>query len=133
MSPLVGIPPRAKIGSFIKGDEKNFLLKSLGSLLGAARAFQVTRIKVECCLDERFVKVRRVNPTKFFDRAEAAERLQSCRRLRDRWMARDADRGNRSSGFASLRCDYERGSLACDLRIPIALISAWHLSSHRRV
>src|SRR5207247_4718043 len=45
--------------------------------------------------------------------AKAAQRLQSCRRLRDRWMARDADRGNRSSGFASLRCDYERGSLAC--------------------
>jgi hypothetical protein len=31
-----------------------------------ARAFQVTRIKVECCRDERFVKARRVNPRKFF-------------------------------------------------------------------
>jgi magnesium-transporting ATPase (P-type) len=33
--------------------------------LGVARAFQVTPIKVECCCDERFVKARRVNPTKF--------------------------------------------------------------------
>jgi TolB-like protein/Flp pilus assembly protein TadD len=33
--------------------------------LDAARAFQVTRIKVECCGDERFVKAGRVNPTKF--------------------------------------------------------------------
>src|SRR6266536_140449 len=31
-----------------------------------ARAFQVTRIKVECCRDERFVKARRVNPKDFF-------------------------------------------------------------------
>jgi len=30
-----------------------------------ADAFQVTRIKVECCRDERFVQARRVNPTKF--------------------------------------------------------------------
>jgi hypothetical protein len=30
------------------------------------RAFQVTRIKVECCRDERFVKARRVNPKNFF-------------------------------------------------------------------
>jgi hypothetical protein len=29
-------------------------------------AFQVTRIKVECCRDERFVKARRVNPKNFF-------------------------------------------------------------------
>jgi adenylate cyclase len=29
-------------------------------------AFQVTRIKVECCGDERFVKARRVNPNNFF-------------------------------------------------------------------
>ena len=28
-------------------------------------AFQLTRIKVECCRDERFVQARRVNPTKF--------------------------------------------------------------------
>jgi len=33
--------------------------------LDVARAFQVTRIKVECCRDERFVNARRVNPTKF--------------------------------------------------------------------
>jgi TolB-like protein/Tfp pilus assembly protein PilF len=33
--------------------------------LDVARAFQVTRIKVECFRDERFVKARRVNPTKF--------------------------------------------------------------------
>src|SRR5713101_3327741 len=31
-----------------------------------ARAFQVTRIKVECCRDERFVKARRVNAKNFF-------------------------------------------------------------------
>ena len=31
-----------------------------------AGAFQVTRIKVECCRDERFVKARRVNAKKFF-------------------------------------------------------------------
>src|SRR6266568_697322 len=30
------------------------------------RAFQVTRIKVECSRDERFVKARRVNPKNFF-------------------------------------------------------------------
>jgi hypothetical protein len=29
-------------------------------------AFQVTRTKVECCRDERFVKARRVNPNNFF-------------------------------------------------------------------
>jgi serine/threonine-protein kinase len=34
--------------------------------LHVARAFQVTRIKVECCRDERFVKARRVNPKNFF-------------------------------------------------------------------
>jgi hypothetical protein len=33
------------------------------SLLGDSRAFQVTRIKLECCRNERFVKARRVNPT----------------------------------------------------------------------
>jgi len=33
--------------------------------LDVARAFQVTRIKVEGCRDERFVNARRVNPTKF--------------------------------------------------------------------
>jgi TolB-like protein/Flp pilus assembly protein TadD len=31
-----------------------------------ARAFQITRVKVECCRDERFVKARRVNPKNFF-------------------------------------------------------------------
>ena len=31
-----------------------------------ARALQVTRIKVECCRDERFVKARRVNAKNFF-------------------------------------------------------------------
>jgi TolB-like protein/cytochrome c-type biogenesis protein CcmH/NrfG len=31
-----------------------------------ARAFQATRIKVECCRDERFVKARRVNAKNFF-------------------------------------------------------------------
>jgi len=30
-----------------------------------SRAFQVTRIKVECCRDERIVNARRVKPTKF--------------------------------------------------------------------
>jgi hypothetical protein len=34
--------------------------------LGVARAFQVTRINVECCRDERFVKARRVNLKNFF-------------------------------------------------------------------
>src|SRR5437763_11653939 len=32
---------------------------------GTPRAFQVTRIKVECSRDERFVKARRVNPINF--------------------------------------------------------------------
>jgi hypothetical protein len=36
------------------------------AVLDVARAFQVTRIKVECCRDERFVKARRVNPKNFF-------------------------------------------------------------------
>src|SRR5207247_4742542 len=31
-------------------------------VLYVARAFQVTRIKVECCCNERFVKARTVNP-----------------------------------------------------------------------
>jgi len=34
--------------------------------LDVARAFQVTRIKVECCGNERFVKARRVNAKNFF-------------------------------------------------------------------
>src|SRR5881275_1890664 len=34
-------------------------------VLDVARAFQVTRIKLDCCRDERFVKARRVNPTNF--------------------------------------------------------------------
>jgi len=34
--------------------------------LDVAGAFQVTRIKVECCRNERFVKARRVNPKNFF-------------------------------------------------------------------
>jgi TolB-like protein/Tfp pilus assembly protein PilF len=34
-------------------------------VLDIARAFQLTRIKVECCGDERFVNARRVNPTNF--------------------------------------------------------------------
>src|SRR5438034_10783187 len=32
----------------------------------ASRAFQVTRIKVECCRDERFVQAHRVNAKNFF-------------------------------------------------------------------
>jgi len=35
-------------------------------VLDIARAFQVTRIKVDCFRDERFVKARRVNPKNFF-------------------------------------------------------------------
>ncbi|PYJ51376.1 MAG: hypothetical protein DME87_03585 [Verrucomicrobia bacterium] len=31
-----------------------------------ARAFQITRVKVDCCRDERFVQARRVNPNNFF-------------------------------------------------------------------
>jgi TolB-like protein len=38
----------------------------LPARIAVARAFQVTRIKVECCRDERFVKARRVNPKNFF-------------------------------------------------------------------
>jgi len=34
--------------------------------LDVAHAFQVTRIKIECCRDEPFVKARRVNPKNFF-------------------------------------------------------------------
>ena len=34
--------------------------------MDVAGAFQVTRVKVECCRDERFVKARRVNAKKFF-------------------------------------------------------------------
>jgi TolB-like protein/Tfp pilus assembly protein PilF len=34
--------------------------------LDVARAFQVTRVQVECRRDERFVKARRVNPKNFF-------------------------------------------------------------------
>jgi hypothetical protein len=34
--------------------------------LHIAHAFQVTRIKVECRRDERFVKARRVNAKNFF-------------------------------------------------------------------
>src|SRR6266481_3667304 len=35
-------------------------------ILDVARAFQVTRIKVECFRNERFVKARTVNPKNFF-------------------------------------------------------------------
>jgi adenylate cyclase len=35
-------------------------------ILDVARAFQVTRIKIECCRDERFVKARSVNLKNFF-------------------------------------------------------------------
>jgi len=34
--------------------------------LDVARAFQLTRIKVECRCDKRFVQARRVNPKNFF-------------------------------------------------------------------
>ena len=34
--------------------------------MDVAGAFQERPIKVECCRDERFVKVRRVNPKNFF-------------------------------------------------------------------
>ena len=34
-------------------------------VLAVARAFQLTRIKLDCCRDERFVKARRVNPNTF--------------------------------------------------------------------
>jgi hypothetical protein len=34
--------------------------------LDDARSFQVTRIKVDCCRDERFVQARRVNAKNFF-------------------------------------------------------------------
>ncbi len=34
--------------------------------MDAARAFQITRIQVDCFRDERFVKARRVNPNNFF-------------------------------------------------------------------
>jgi TolB-like protein len=40
-------------------------------------------------------------------------------------MARDADRGNGSSGAASLRCNHQHGSLLVILGFPIALIIAW--------
>jgi hypothetical protein len=33
--------------------------------LGVARAFQVTRIQVECFRDERFVQARKVNSKNF--------------------------------------------------------------------
>jgi TolB-like protein/Flp pilus assembly protein TadD len=36
------------------------------SFWDVARTFQVTRIKIECCPDERFVKARTVNPKNFF-------------------------------------------------------------------
>ena len=49
-------------------------------------------------------------------------RSRSCT---NRWMARDADRGDGSPGAASLRCDYERGSRLVILGFPIALILAW--------
>jgi hypothetical protein len=42
------------------------LRASFTAVWGVARAFQVTRIKVECCRDERFVKARRVNAKNFF-------------------------------------------------------------------
>jgi hypothetical protein len=34
--------------------------------LGIAHAFQVRRVKVECCRDERFVRARTVTPKNFF-------------------------------------------------------------------
>jgi TolB-like protein/Flp pilus assembly protein TadD len=45
--------------------------------LDVAHAFQVTRIKVECCGNERFVKARKSEPEELLRRAEAASCLQS--------------------------------------------------------
>jgi len=42
--------------------------------LDVAWAFQATRIQVECCRDERFVKARSVNLKNFF--AELKRRLK---------------------------------------------------------
>ena len=39
--------------------------RAVSACLDVAHAFQVTRIQVECCGDERFVNARRVNPPKF--------------------------------------------------------------------
>jgi hypothetical protein len=79
---------------------------------GVARAFQVTRINVECCRDERFVKARRVNAKNFFAELKrrnvykvaiayavvawllmqiATQCLQSRHRLRSCGVAADAD------------------------------------------
>jgi hypothetical protein len=45
-----------------------------------SRAFQVTRIKVECSRDERFVQDEQSESNEVFDRAEATQRLpRSCR------------------------------------------------------
>jgi TolB-like protein/Flp pilus assembly protein TadD len=55
----------AKLGvNFYTG--KNHIAGLFQGALDIARAFQVTRIKVECCRDERFVKARTVNPKNFF-------------------------------------------------------------------
>jgi TolB-like protein len=60
----------AKISRTVESDrEMNGVVCIRGTGRGsrnASRAFQVTCIKIECCCDERFVKVRRVNPRNFF-------------------------------------------------------------------
>jgi hypothetical protein len=68
--------PSGKGGLHIKRGEKNFLSKSLGSLFASARAFQVTRIQVECRRDERFVQGAQSESNEVFGRAEAAQCLQ---------------------------------------------------------
>ena len=69
-------------------------------VLDVARAFQVTRIKVECCGDERFVKARRVNPKNFFAELKRRNVYKVADRLRSRGMAVDA---GRDAGFSVLR------------------------------
>src|SRR5713101_7283931 len=91
----------------------NYVLILSGIRCAATRASR----KVSRRSRQRKIRPDFHEPSELLRGAEAAQCLQGCDCLRDRWMARDADRGNRSSGFASLRCDYERGSLACDLRI----------------
>ena len=69
--------------------------------LDAARAFQVTPTKIECRAQSESNEV--------FDRAEAAQRLQSRNRLRGDRVATDA---GRESDFSVLR-NSELGGAAC--------------------
>src|SRR4029453_10669314 len=57
-------------------------MNGCSAISNVSRAFQVTRIKVECSRDERFVQGGQSESNEVFDRTEATQRLSGCSRIR---------------------------------------------------